>query len=108
MAGSISERIIFQPLWPELRRGTLVAGLQAAGKGVRRLSASFGNMGSFNHTAAQVDVHGSLTPTKKLYGRIIIAGLDEESSFDNLREQARYVSPSLKLDITDRDSLTWS
>ncbi len=63
--------------------------------------------GQFNHTAAQVDVHGSLTSDQKLYGRIIIAGLDEESSFDNLRDKHVTVSPSLKLDITDHDSLTW-
>ena len=63
--------------------------------------------GQFNHKAAQLDVHGSLTADQSLYGRIVIAGLDEGTSFDNLTRKNITVSPSLKLDITSRDSLTW-
>ena len=63
--------------------------------------------GQFNHKAAQVDVHGSLTSDQSLYGRIVIAGLDEGTSFDNLTRKSVTISPSLRLDIGSRDSLTW-
>jgi len=62
-------------------------------------SASLGIWAVQSHSGAG-RFHGSLTSDQKLYGRIIIAGLDEESSFDNLTGQARYGSPASKLDIT--------
>ncbi len=63
--------------------------------------------GEFNHKALQVDVHGSLTAAKNLYGRLVIAGLDEGTSFDNLTHKNITISPSLRLDIDSQNSLTW-
>ena len=63
--------------------------------------------GEFNHTAVQFDVHGSLTSDQSLYGRLVIAGLDEGTSFDNLSNKHVTISPSLRFDISSRDSLTW-
>lgn len=63
--------------------------------------------GSFDHKSVEVDVHGSLTPDQRLYGRIIISGLDEGTGFDNLDNKHVTVSPSLRFDFDDNDSLTW-
>jgi len=63
--------------------------------------------GQFNHKAGQFDIHGSLLPDQSLYGRIIVAGLDEGTSFDNLTRKNITVSPSLRYDFTSNDSLTW-
>ena len=63
--------------------------------------------GKFNHKAAQVDVHGSLTPDQRLYGRIVVSALDEGTGFDNLDRKHVTVSPSLRFDFDDSNSLTW-
>jgi outer membrane receptor for ferric coprogen and ferric-rhodotorulic acid len=63
--------------------------------------------GTFNHKAAQVDVHGSLMPDERLYGRIIVAALDEGTGFDSLNRKHVTVSPSLRFDFDDSNSLTW-
>ena len=63
--------------------------------------------GQFNHKAVQVDVHGSLTSDQRLYGRLVVSGLDEGTSFDNLTRKNVTVSPSLRFDFDSNNSLTW-
>jgi outer membrane receptor for ferric coprogen and ferric-rhodotorulic acid len=55
----------------------------------------------------QVDVHGSLTSDQRLYGRLVVSGLDEGTSFDNLTRKNVTVSPSLRFDFDSNNSLTW-
>ena len=64
-------------------------------------------LGQFDHKYGELDVYGSLTPDRRLYGRLVVSGLDEEASFDRFERKHVTVAPSLKFDITDQDSITW-
>ncbi|MFT4253312.1 MAG: TonB-dependent receptor, partial [Caulobacter sp.] len=63
--------------------------------------------GQFKHLSGQFDVYGSLTQDQRVYGRLILSGVDEEASFTSFERKHVTVAPSLKFDITDKDTLTW-
>jgi outer membrane receptor for ferric coprogen and ferric-rhodotorulic acid len=63
--------------------------------------------GQFFHEMGQADVHGSLTSDQDLYGRLIVNYTNQGAGFEGFKQDYLTVAPSLKYELTDRDTLTW-
>ena len=62
--------------------------------------------GSYDHYRGVFDVHGALTSSEKLSGRLIASYLDEEGPEDFFYRKSKVLAPSLKYEFSPETSLT--
>ena len=65
------------------------------------------SFGQFDHVEGQADVYGSLTADQRLYGRLVVSAVNEGASFETFKRKHETIAPSLKFEISDKDTLTW-